>query len=171
MKSYISEIRAFSFKKMDLKMSAIWRRFCLGLNVLMHRCNLIHGIFITISREAYNTGFWFNIMPPVQTGQAWDRLISTVGMLFQSTPKSSNWLSFIPIRATFLNILLTVNNLQCERLKATFTMMAWKKPRLVYSPYRGSEMWNFDVSFVLSPNKLFNKQSSCRWFDAQVMSL
>ena len=31
----LSEIRAFSFKKMHLKMSsAKWRRFCLGLNVL-----------------------------------------------------------------------------------------------------------------------------------------
>ena len=30
-----SGIRAFSFKKMDLKMaSAKWRRFCLGLNVV-----------------------------------------------------------------------------------------------------------------------------------------
>ena len=31
----LSEIRALSFKKMELKMSsAKWRRFCLGLNVL-----------------------------------------------------------------------------------------------------------------------------------------
>ena len=31
----LSEIRAFSFKKMDLKMSSVkWRRFSLGRNVL-----------------------------------------------------------------------------------------------------------------------------------------
>ena len=30
----LSEIRTFSFKKMDLKMYAKWRQFCLALNVL-----------------------------------------------------------------------------------------------------------------------------------------
>ena len=32
----VSEIRAFSFKKIYMKMSAIWRQFCLGLSLLMH---------------------------------------------------------------------------------------------------------------------------------------
>ena len=35
-------IQIFSFKKMRLKMSsAIWRPFCLGLNVLRLRCDVI----------------------------------------------------------------------------------------------------------------------------------
>ena len=31
---FFSEIHTFSFKKMHLKMSAKWRQFCLGLNVM-----------------------------------------------------------------------------------------------------------------------------------------
>ena len=39
----LSEIRALSFKKMELKMSyAKWRRFCLGLNVL-RCCDTLSG--------------------------------------------------------------------------------------------------------------------------------
>ena len=37
---FLSEINAFSFKKMHSKMSsAKWRPFCLGLNVLIHWCS------------------------------------------------------------------------------------------------------------------------------------
>ena len=38
----LSEIHAFSFKKMHLKMSsAKWRPFCLGLNVLIYRIHMV----------------------------------------------------------------------------------------------------------------------------------
>ena len=43
----LSEIRAFSFKNMDLKMSsAKWRRFCLGLNVLMREALLCLDVIL-----------------------------------------------------------------------------------------------------------------------------
>ena len=46
----LSEIRAFSFKKMHLKMtSAKWRPFCLGLNVLkVEKTNAGNKIIIKI---------------------------------------------------------------------------------------------------------------------------
>ena len=39
------------------------------------------------------------------------------------------------------------------------------------SPHKGPVMWIFDVGFVVSlVNKLSNKQSSCRWFELNVIS-
>ena len=50
----LSEIRAFSFKKMDLKMSsAKWRRFCFGLKVLMSSPDL-KGPFFEIQNQLTN---------------------------------------------------------------------------------------------------------------------
>ena len=44
----LSEIHAFSLKKMHLKMSsAKWRYLCLGLNVLSHRWHVFMGFMIT----------------------------------------------------------------------------------------------------------------------------
>ena len=38
---------------------------------------------------------------------------------------------------------------------------------LVDSPHEGPVMWNFDVFFVVNLNMLFNKQSSCQWFETK----
>ena len=56
------------------------------------------------------------------------------------------------------------------------SMMTWK-PFLLYwpymrgihqslvdSPHKGTVLWSFDVSWVLSLNKLLNKKSICHWF-------
>ena len=50
----LSEIHAFSFKKMHLKMSsAKWRPFCLGLNVLIYSWSLPGGIDLNWNSSLY----------------------------------------------------------------------------------------------------------------------
>ena len=51
-----SEIRAFSFKKMDLKMSsAKWRRFSLGLNVLNWSESKMVFVFTLVDKPDFNS--------------------------------------------------------------------------------------------------------------------
>ena len=46
------------------------------------------------------------------------------------------------------------------------TGMHWSP---VYSPYKGPLMWSFSASFVVSLNKLLNKQSTCQWRDVMTL--
>ena len=69
----LSEIHAFSFKKMHLKMSSgKWRPFCLGLNVLICHfilwnhsrgmaCTIIDKISLTIVSLHYNNGLEYHL--------------------------------------------------------------------------------------------------------------
>ena len=61
----LSEIHAFSFKKMHLKMSsAKWRPFCLGLNVLIH-CGLVmpYGNIVSGSHLAQVMAYCLMMIP------------------------------------------------------------------------------------------------------------
>ena len=67
---------------------------------------------------------------------------------------------------------LVLYNLVCNWGKPQELQLTWIDPQIIrtgrFIPLKkGSVMWSFHNSFVVSLNKVLNKQSSCCWFETQ----
>ena len=122
-----SEICAFSFKKMHLKMSsAKWRPFCLGLNVLRrHICNCT-GVF----------GLKGHVVIKLPRGMIFV-MVACYFLLYPFTP-SNSWNVFI----WSFSLCACLAWACCGSIRLSF----WRH-RSTYSPKRGASTWSWWYRF------------------------
>ena len=75
---------------------------------------------------------------------------------------SGKWRPFCPS----LNVLTIAKSWWCHDIETLSTLFAFHKrnPSPVDFPHKEPVKYNFDIFFVVHPNKLLNKHSSWQWF-------